>query len=107
MKSALLSLACTSFLFSTAALAQIQSARVEGTVVDSSKALVPAAKVSLVNSRSQLKLDAETDSTGFYVFPTVQPGFYTLGAEAPGFRKASITNLEVNIGVSLRQEIRL
>jgi len=88
-------------------LGQIQSARVEGNIIDSSGGAIPAAKVSMVNSRTQLKLDIVSDAAGYYLFPSVVPGPYTLTAEASGFRKASITNLEVNIGVSLRQEVKL
>jgi hypothetical protein len=90
-----------------ALLGQIQSARVEGTVIDSSSAVIPGAKVSMVNTRTQQKLDATADGAGYYLFPSVVPGPYTLTGEAQGFRKSSITNLEVNIGVSLRQEIKL
>ena len=53
--------------------AQIQSARVEGTVVDSSKAVIPGAKLALINNKTQVKLDAESDGTGFFTFPTVPP----------------------------------
>jgi len=86
---------------------QIQSARVEGTVIDSSKASIPGAKLSLINDKTQVRLDAESDGTGFYTFPTVPPGFYTLAAEANGFKKASITSMEITVGQSIRQEIKL
>ena len=86
---------------------QIQSARVEGTVIDSSKAAIPGAKLSLINDKTQVRVDAESDASGFFVFPTVIPGFYTLAAEAQGFRKASVTNIEVTVGQSIRQEVKL
>ena len=88
-------------------LAQIQSARVEGTVIDSSKAAIPGAKLALINDKTQVRLDVESDAAGFFVFATVPPGFYTLSAESQGFRKASLTNIEVTVGASLRQEVRL
>ena len=86
---------------------QIQSARVEGTVIDSSKAAIPGAKLTLLNDKTQVRVDAESDASGFFVFATVTPGFYTLAAEAQGFRKASVTNIEVTVGQSIRQEVKL
>ena len=87
--------------------AQIQSARIEGSIIDSSKAVIPGAKVSIVNSRTQQKQDAESDAQGYFVFPAVNPGIYTLNAEAQGFRKATVTNLEVNVGLSIKQEVKM
>src|SRR4051794_15468757 len=74
------------WLFILPVFAQIQSARVEGTVIDSSKAAIPGAKLSLTNNATQVKMDAEADASGFFTFPTVPTGFYTLTAEAQGFR---------------------
>src|SRR5436309_11258494 len=58
-------------------LAQIQNARVEGNLTDSSLAAVPGAKLTIVNNRTQVKADAESDQTGFFFFPVLQPGMYT------------------------------
>src|SRR5262249_41516534 len=88
-------------------VAQIQNARIEGNVQDASGAVIPGAKLSIVNVRTQAKVDAETDAAGFYFFPALQPGFYALTAEASGFRKATITNIEVTVGVTLRQDVKL
>ena len=88
-------------------IAQIQSARIEGTIQDSSGAVIPGAKLSIVNVRTDVRLDAEADAAGFFFFPALTPGFYTLTAEASGFRKATITNIEVTVGVTLRQDVKL
>ena len=95
---------CTCFLPLTA---QIQNARIEGTVKDSTGAVIPGAKLSIVNIGTQAKLEAAADSSGFYFFPTLQPGFYTLVAEASGFRKETVTKIEVNVGVTIRQDLKL
>ncbi|MBY0503526.1 MAG: TonB-dependent receptor [Bryobacteraceae bacterium] len=87
--------------------AQIQSARLEGTVQDSSGAVVPGAKLTIVNNRTQVRLDAEATSAGTYIYPVLPPGFYTLTVESTGFRKTTVNNIEVNIGVTLRQDITL
>src|ERR1700737_863691 len=105
MKS--LPLAVTLGLFTLSLSAQIQNARVEGNVVDSSRAVIVGAKLVITNNKTQVKTEAETDAAGFFTFPVVPPGFYSLSAEAKGFRKGEITNVEVNVGVTLREDVVL
>src|SRR5882762_29891 len=88
-------------------IAQIQNARIEGTVQDTSGATVPGVKLLIVNTRTQAKLEAETEVSGFYFFPSLQPGFYTLVAEAKGFRKETVNNIEVTVGETIRQDLKL
>lgn len=94
-------------LGATGAFAQIQNARLEGSVMDSSGASIPGAKLQIVNTKTQVKGDAESNGTGFFFFPALQPGIYALTAEAGGFRKSTLTNIEVNVGVTIRQDIKL
>lgn len=97
----------TVFTVSLSSFAQIQNARIEGNVIDTSGSLIPGAKLILVNSKTQVKLNAESTASGFYTFPTLQPGLYSLTAEANGFRKSTLANIEVNVGVTIRQDIQL
>lgn len=96
-----------SCLVSPLLIAQIQNARIEGTVLDNSGAVVPGAKLSIVNTRTQVHFEGEANPEGFYFFPTLQPGFYTLSAEAVGFRKTTVNSIEVNTGAILRQDVKL
>ena len=89
------------------AIAQIQSARLEGTVQDSSGASVPGAKLAIVNTKTQVRIVAESDAVGAYSFLTLTPGFYELSAEAGGFLKITVANIEVNIGVTIRQNLKM
>ena len=88
-------------------LSQIQNARIEGAVQDTSGAVIPGAKLSIVNIRTRIYFEGEANPEGFYFFPTLQPGMYALSAEATGFRKTTVNNIEVNIGVILRQDLKL
>jgi hypothetical protein len=97
-----------SFGFAAAFLfAQVQSARLEGTVQDSSGAVIPGAKLVVTNERTKVQQEAQADAQGFYIFPLLQPGLYSLGVEAAGFRKATVTNIELNVGVTVRQDVPL
>jgi hypothetical protein len=87
--------------------AQIQNARIEGTVTDTSHAVIAGAKLTITNTKTQVKAEAQTNASGFFTFPEVPTGFYNLTAESAGFRKESVTNIEVNVGVTIRQDIVL
>ena len=94
-------------LVSAFAWGQVQNARLEGTVQDPSGAAIAGAKLTAVNVRTQVKADAESDASGYYTFPLLQPGIYTVNIEAGGFRKSTVTNLELNVGFTVKQDIKL
>lgn len=79
---------------------QVPTGRMEGTVQDSSGALIPSAKLTVRNERTQTLLRAEADSEGFYVFPSLQPSIYTLTVEARGFKSTIIDSIELNVGIN-------
>ncbi len=79
------------------ALAQGTASRVTGTVVDQSGGIVPEATVTLTNEGTQVSLNTQTDSTGTYVFDSVQVGLYTVTVEKQGFKKFVTTTNQVNV----------
>ena len=68
------------------------SARLEGTVQDSSAYSVPGTKLVIVNTRTLVRTGAASDAVGFSSFPTLTPGFYNLTGEASGYRKFTVAN---------------
>jgi hypothetical protein len=88
-------------------IAQVASTRLEGFVRDPSGAVVPGAAISVVNTRTQARAETLTTSEGFFVFPSLRPGTYTLGVEAAGFRKAAVINLELNVGATVAHNVKL
>ena len=90
-----------SFLAVLPLAGQTNNGRIEGTVQDPTGALVPGAKLSVVNTKTQTHLEATTGSQGEYVITPLPAGIYTMTVEAPGFRKAEIQALEVNVGTAL------
>lgn len=67
-----------------AARAQFSSS-IEGTVVDSSGAVVSDAQVVLTGERTGVVNTTKTNGSGFYKFPTLGPGSYKVTAQASGF----------------------
>ncbi len=73
------------FIFSPVSHAQI-TGTITGTVADSSGAVVPGASVSLMNEASKDMRGTVSDSAGYFAFPGVLPGTYTVRVESKGFK---------------------
>ncbi|HMB28094.1 MAG TPA: carboxypeptidase regulatory-like domain-containing protein, partial [Blastocatellia bacterium] len=88
----LLSLA---LLLAVSAFAQT-SASLSGTVHDPQGAAVVGAKVTLKDAGGATRLESASNNEGFYTFPIIQPGTYTVTIEAPGFKKFVKSGVVVN-----------
>lgn len=79
----------TFFLLASPQLyAQLATATINGTVRDSSGAVVPKATIVLQNIATGVKQSTSTNSVGSYVIPGILPGQYTLEASKGGFKTA-------------------
>src|SRR5262249_6023943 len=93
---------------SAIAWSQTQLATVFGTVTDPSGAVVPMARVTIVNQNTGLKRELITTMTGEYHVAGLPTGSYTLRTEKLGFQTqlregvALTSASEVMINVSLR-----
>src|SRR5215475_5985719 len=88
----LLSLA---LLLAVSAFAQT-SASLSGTVHDPQGAAVVGAKVTLKDAGGATHLETSANNEGFFTFPIIQPGTYTVTIEAPGFKKFVKSGVVVN-----------
>jgi hypothetical protein len=75
-----------SMLCALCALAQSGGATLQGTVKDSSGAVLPGAKVSLTHLDTGVKSSSASNNDGFFVFPPVQIGRYRVRCEATGMK---------------------
>ena len=73
------------FLFLPASHAQI-TGTITGTVYDNTGAVIPGANVTLVNQATQDMRTTVSTSEGYFAFPSLNPGTYTLKVEAKGFK---------------------
>jgi len=71
----------------TAAHAQFSSS-IEGTVTDSSGAIVPGAAVTIVNDATGATQTVATTGAGYYRFPALPGSTYTLRVSLEGFKTA-------------------
>ena len=74
-------------LFSGAALAQIPTSSLAGTVQDSTDGVIPNANVVLVNAASGDTRNGLTNGSGYFTFTSLPNGDYDLTVSASGFGK--------------------
>jgi Carboxypeptidase regulatory-like domain/TonB-dependent Receptor Plug Domain len=72
-------------------------ATVSGTVTDPSGAHIIAATVTARNVETGVATAATTNDAGAYTMPSLIPGTYQFTAEHPGFRKAVIDNVILQV----------
>ncbi len=88
-----------------ALLAQYDTATVLGSINDPSGAVVPAAKVTLVNTQTGVSVSQTADESGNYQFLNLRIGAYKVQAEKTGFKIA--TSEVFTLTVSARQRVNL
>src|SRR5918996_2702387 len=82
-------------LVASTAFAQLERGSISGTISDQSGAVVPGATVTVTNAQGQ-QLVAVTDASGFYTFPNLLAGRYTIAAELQGFKKVVRENVTLD-----------
>src|SRR6266851_1800551 len=80
---------------------------ISGTVLDSSGAPIPRARVAATNTGTGLSRETLTASDGGFVFPLVPVGPYTVSAEVPGFRRFLQRNVTITTDVNVTVPISL
>ena len=86
---------------------QVEAGRFVGHITDPQGAGVPHAIVKATNTGTNIVQTALTDSTGEFVITPVAAGVYSLSVMAPGFDTVSATNIEVQVGQIVREDLGL
>jgi hypothetical protein len=86
---------------------QTATGRIEGAVEDSSGAVVAGAKVTVRDTRRDILASGTTNAEGRFIFPALQPSVYQVTVEAPGFTRAVVENLELNVSSTVSRIIKL
>lgn len=68
----------------------------EGTVLDTSGAIIPGASVTATNLATGIAITRQTTSAGLYSISPIIPGTYSVSATAPGFATAKQESLSVD-----------
>ena len=78
-----------------------------GTVLDSTGAHVPEAKVTVLNLHTGVSTSALSNASGVYLFPVVPPGDYSVIAEKAGFKRFELEKLTLRTGDHVEQNLAL
>jgi hypothetical protein len=106
-------LALLAFVFSVLALrpqvtlAQGLFGTISGTVTDASGAVVPGATVKVTSANTHAVITLATNAEGVYVASSLNPGTYTIQAEAAGFKTAISKDIVVEVGANPRVNLTL
>jgi len=71
-------------------------AGLQGTVTDSTGAVIPNASVTILDKETNQSQTAKTDGAGTYTFNRLAPASYTVTFEAPGFAKRIIDDVAIS-----------
>src|SRR5687768_4896031 len=100
---------CLALVLSLAGAASAQETRasIEGTVKDSSGAVLPGATVE---ARSSALVGVQTtvsNESGAYRFPGLPPGVYAVSANLTGFSARKVDNIDLRLGQVLKVDFSL
>src|SRR5580700_1715488 len=88
-------------------LAQVNQARLLGTVTDQSGGVIAGATVTVTDVQKNVSRTLTTDSAGEYVAPNLDPDKYTLRVEAKGFRTFTREGMQLGVGQDARADVTL
>ena len=90
-----------------ASFAQVDRAVLEGTVTDSSGSVIVGAKVKVVAADTGLSEELPTNSKGYYRFPGLAVGSYTVTATGNGFKTKVIGDVVLRVGQTRTLDVEL
>src|SRR5664279_2479020 len=87
--------------------AQSTNASIYGTVVDTSGGAINKSAVVATNTKTGVALSTLSNESGVYIFPSLQPGEYSVSAEMPGFRKAVAQHVQLDVSARITVDLKL
>jgi hypothetical protein len=103
----LTTLALLAVFLPTPARAQEATARITGTITDSTGAVIPGVQVNVTNTATQITREATTDHDGFYQVLALPIGSYKVTATRDGFRTVVSTEYKLLINQALRVDFKM
>ena len=100
-------LVVAALLFPSAFLLASPVGSISGIVKDPSGALIPSVKLTLTNTDTNARLGAVTNTSGEFQFLQLPPANYSLTAENPGFKRATVSSILVQVDQVTHVEVAL
>ncbi len=97
------------FLVAAAVLgwSQAVNATLLGTVTDGTGAVVPSAKVTITETQTGVVHSSQTNESGNWIAPNLQPGIYAVAVEANGFKKETRSGVNLLVDTNTRVDVQL
>src|SRR5713226_3536740 len=92
---------------SMAAVAQVDRAVLEGTVMDPSGAAIVGASVRILAKDNGISQEQSTNSKGYYRFPGVAVGRYTVTVTSAGFKTKVVEEVALRVGQTRTLDVGL
>ena len=89
------------------AYAQVDRAELEGTVSDTSGSVIVGAAVKVVAVETGLSVEQSTNSKGYYRFPGLAVGAYTVTVTQSGFKTKVIQDVVLRVGQTRTLDVAL
>lgn len=94
-------------LYSPRLESQVAGGTILGTVTDSSKAVIPHAKVTVRNSQTNVERIVVANDEGFFRAPNLLPGDYGITVDSPGFHTLKREDITLSVGMELSVDLQL
>ena len=94
-------------LMTTIGSAQSVYGTVQGTVTDSSGAIVVAAQITATELNTAIVQQTVSNAKGLYILPNLRPGTYDIVIHGNGFRDVKHTSVSVRVGDSIPLDVAL
>src|SRR5437016_14106119 len=78
--------------------AQGVGAAIQGTVRDSSGAIIPGAMITAINTETNLRRTGTSNESGLFSIPNLPPGKYRVQVSLSGFQTRVVENIELVVG---------
>src|SRR6476660_1053961 len=94
-------------LLAAVSSAQTFRGAIQGTVLDSTGAAIPAAQVTVTSLDTNLVRQVTADDVGNYDFTELPLGKYKVTAIKPGFRSQTASGIQVTVATAQRVDLTL
>ena len=105
--TALLRALAVAALFCVPLAAQIETARITGTISDSTGAVIPGAEVKFIHVATAQELVVQSSAEGLYRSQPLRIGEYRMEVEADGFKRAVRSGIVLTLQQTARIDIML
>ncbi|MBI4910655.1 MAG: TonB-dependent receptor [Acidobacteria bacterium] len=86
---------------------QGRTAQLTGRITDSTGAVVPGAQMTITNVDTGVARIAQSDGSGNYAFPLLEPGKYSVSVQQTGFRPITRAGITLHVNDSVQIDFAL